>query len=182
MTAAYSPASAPASLTPELETECNARFVSQRGGLIDSRCNLGVACFVRGSAASNAMKTLTSWAPVPNLNVTAVEQGNPEWIVSVQGRDADQGWDRASCPVCGTPSSSRHSAYILYTDAAGSFRTRDAGENPAAAGPLAMPEGWMRSSNFRRAASEACLPIRTPDGPVGRDRQAVWPQCGWATL
>ena len=56
------------------------------------------------------MKTLTSWAPAPDLNVTAVEPGEGAWIVSVDGRGAEQG--HACCPVCGTQSSSRHSSYI----------------------------------------------------------------------
>jgi hypothetical protein len=56
------------------------------------------------------MKTLASWAPAPDLNVTAVEPGEPAWIVSVAGRDAEQA--HACCPVCGTQSSSRHSSYI----------------------------------------------------------------------
>jgi transposase len=56
------------------------------------------------------MKTLASWAPAPDLNVTAVEPGEPAWIVSVDGRDGEQG--HACCPVCGTQSSSRHSSYI----------------------------------------------------------------------
>jgi len=47
------------------------------------------------------MKTLASWAPAPNLTVTAVESGEPDWIVSVDSRDAEQDRDRASCPVCG---------------------------------------------------------------------------------
>ncbi|HTU55544.1 MAG TPA: hypothetical protein VMF62_16400 [Acetobacteraceae bacterium] len=56
------------------------------------------------------MKTLASWAPAPDLNVTALEPGEPAWIVSVGGRDAEQG--HACCPVSGTQSSSRHSSYI----------------------------------------------------------------------
>ena len=58
------------------------------------------------------MKTLASWAPAPNLTVTAIESGDPDWIVSVDSRDAEQDRDRASCPVCGIQSSSRHSSYI----------------------------------------------------------------------
>ena len=58
------------------------------------------------------MKTLVSWAPAPNLTVTAVESGEPDWLVSVNGRDAEQDRDRACCPVCGIQSSSRHSSYI----------------------------------------------------------------------
>jgi transposase len=58
------------------------------------------------------MKTLASWAPAPNLTVTAVESGEPDWIVSVDGRDAEEERDRACCPVCGIKSSSRHSFYI----------------------------------------------------------------------
>ena len=65
-----------------------------------------------GSILSNVMKTLASWAPAPNLTVTAVESGKPVWIVSVDGRDAEQDRDRACCPVCGIESSSRHSSYI----------------------------------------------------------------------
>jgi transposase len=41
---------------------------------------------------------------------TAVEPKEQAWIVSVDGRDAEQG--RAYCPVCGTQSSSRHSSYM----------------------------------------------------------------------
>jgi transposase len=81
-------------------------------GLLQSRCKLALACIRMSMAASNAMKTLASWAPAPNLNVIAVEPGEPDWIVSVDGRDAEQDLDRASCPVCGTQSRSRHSAYI----------------------------------------------------------------------
>src|ERR1700722_13949153 len=58
------------------------------------------------------MQTLASWAPAPNLNVIAVERGEPAWIVSVDGRDAERDLDRASCPVCGTQSRSRHSSYM----------------------------------------------------------------------
>jgi transposase len=58
------------------------------------------------------MKTLASWAPAPNLTVTAVESEEADWIVSVNSRDAEQGRGGASCPVCGIPSSSRHSSYI----------------------------------------------------------------------
>ena len=58
------------------------------------------------------MKTLASWAPAPHLNVIAVERGEPDWIVSVDSRDAKQDRGHASCPVCGTPSSSRHSSYL----------------------------------------------------------------------
>jgi hypothetical protein len=55
-------------------------------------------------------ETLASWAPAPDLNVTAVEPREPAWIVSVDGRDGEQG--HACCPVCDTQSSSRHSSYI----------------------------------------------------------------------
>ena len=58
------------------------------------------------------MKTLASWAPAPDLNVTAVEPGEPAWIVSVDRHDPEQEKGRAYCPVCGTQSSSRHSSYI----------------------------------------------------------------------
>ena len=58
------------------------------------------------------MKTLASWAPAPNLTVIAVEAGELDWIVSVDGRDAEQDHDRACCPLCGIKSSSRHSSYI----------------------------------------------------------------------
>jgi hypothetical protein len=77
-------------------------------GLLQSRCKRALAC--SRSAASNAMKTLASWGPAPNLNVIAVGAG--ERIVSVDSRDAEQDRDRASCPVCGTQSSSRHSSYM----------------------------------------------------------------------
>jgi len=36
------------------------------------------------------MKTLASWAPAPNLTVTAIESGDPDWIVSVDSRDAER--------------------------------------------------------------------------------------------
>jgi hypothetical protein len=75
-------------------------------GLLQSRCKLALACL------RYAIKTLASWAPARNLNVIAVEPGEPDWIVSVDGRDAEQDLDRASCPVCGTQSRSRHSSYI----------------------------------------------------------------------
>ena len=81
-------------------------------GLLQSRCKLALACIVCRSTASNVMKTLASWAPAPNLTVTAIESGDPDWIVSVDSRDAEQDRDRASCPVCGIQSSSRHSSYI----------------------------------------------------------------------
>ena len=58
------------------------------------------------------MKTLASWAPAPNLTVIAVEAGELDWIVSVDGRDAEQDRDRTCCPLCGIKSSSRHSSYI----------------------------------------------------------------------
>jgi hypothetical protein len=58
------------------------------------------------------MKTLASWAPALDLNVTAVESGEPAWIVSVDRRCAEQRQSRACCPVCGVQSSSRHSSYI----------------------------------------------------------------------
>src|ERR1700691_4017936 len=57
------------------------------------------------------MKTLASWAPAPDLNVTAVEPGELAWIISVDRRDAEQEQGHACCPVCGTQSSSRHSSY-----------------------------------------------------------------------
>jgi transposase len=57
------------------------------------------------------MQTLASWAPAPNLNVIAVELGEPAWIVSVDGRDGEPAPDHASCPICGTQSRSRHSSY-----------------------------------------------------------------------
>ena len=88
---------------------CQAPFCR---GLLQSRCKLALACIVCRSAASNVMKTLVSWAPAPNLTVTAVESGEPDWLVSVNGRDAEQDRDRACCPVCGIQSSSRHSSYI----------------------------------------------------------------------
>jgi hypothetical protein len=47
-------------------------------------------------------------APAPDLKVTAVEPGEPAWIVSVDGRDVEQ--RHARCPVCGTQSSSRQGA------------------------------------------------------------------------
>ena len=75
-------------------------------------CKLALACMICRLAASNLMKTLASWAPAPNLTVTAVELGEADWIVSVDSRDAEQDRDRPSCPVCGIQSSSRHSFYI----------------------------------------------------------------------
>ena len=85
---------------------------SLQKGLLQSRCKLALACVVCRSATSSGMKTLVSWAPAPNLTVTAVESGEPDWIVSVDSRDAEQDRDRASCPVCGIQSSSRHSSYL----------------------------------------------------------------------
>jgi hypothetical protein len=41
-----------------------------------------------------------------------VEPREPAWIVSVDSREARQGWGHAPFPVCGTPSSSRHSSYL----------------------------------------------------------------------
>jgi transposase len=58
------------------------------------------------------MKTLASWGPAPGLNVTAVEPGEPAWIVSVDRRHADRQQRRACRPVCGQQSSSRHNSYI----------------------------------------------------------------------
>jgi len=86
--------------------------MTRNEGLLQSRCKLALACIVCRSTASNVMKTLASWAPAPNLTVTAIESGDPDWIVSVDSRDAEQDRDRASCPVCGIQSSSRHSSYI----------------------------------------------------------------------
>ena len=86
--------------------------MARNEGLLQSRCKLALACIVCRSTASNVMKTLASWAPAPNLTVTAIELGDPDWIVSVDSRDAEQDRDRASCPVCGIQSSSRHSSYI----------------------------------------------------------------------
>jgi zinc-finger of transposase IS204/IS1001/IS1096/IS1165 len=88
---------------------CNVSAVS---GLLQSRCKLALACIRVSMSTSNAMKTLASWAPAPNLNVIAVEPREPDCIVSVDRRDAEQDLDRAFCPGCGTQSSSRHSAYI----------------------------------------------------------------------
>src|SRR5208282_332582 len=51
------------------------------------------------------MKKSASWAPAPNLKVLAVEWNETDWVVSVTGQD------HATCPVCGTRSSSRHSSY-----------------------------------------------------------------------
>ena len=86
--------------------------MARNEGLLQSRCKLALACIVCRSTASNVMKTLASWAPAPNLTVTAIESGDPDWIVSVDSRAAEQDRDRASCPVCGIQSSSRHSSYI----------------------------------------------------------------------
>jgi transposase len=58
------------------------------------------------------MKTLASWAPAPDLNVTAVEPGELAWIISVDRCDNELEQGHACCPVCGTQSSSRHSSYI----------------------------------------------------------------------
>jgi hypothetical protein len=58
------------------------------------------------------MKTLASWAPAPDLNVTAVEPGELAWIISVDRRHAERKQGHACSPVCGTQSSSRHSSYI----------------------------------------------------------------------
>jgi Transposase len=51
------------------------------------------------------MKTLSSWAPAPNVTVLAVERAEPGWIVAVDSRD------RPTCLDCGTSSSLRHSSY-----------------------------------------------------------------------
>jgi transposase len=58
------------------------------------------------------MKTLASWAPAPDLNVTAVEPGEPDWIISLDCRDAEQLRAKAACPSCGTQSNSCHSSYV----------------------------------------------------------------------
>jgi hypothetical protein len=58
------------------------------------------------------MKTLASWAPAPDLNVTAVDAGDPAWIVSVDCRAAEREQRHGCCPDCGTQSSSRHSSYV----------------------------------------------------------------------
>jgi hypothetical protein len=58
------------------------------------------------------MKTLASWAPAPDLNVTAGEPGELARIISVDRRDAEPEQGYACCPVCGTQSSSRHSSYM----------------------------------------------------------------------
>jgi hypothetical protein len=55
--------------------------MARNEGLLQSRCKLALACIVCRSTASNVMKTLASWAPAPNLTVTAIESGDPDWIV-----------------------------------------------------------------------------------------------------
>ena len=52
------------------------------------------------------MKKPASWAPAPDQKVTRVERGDSGWTVSVDSQS------RASCPVCGTRSRSRHSFYV----------------------------------------------------------------------
>ena len=52
------------------------------------------------------METLASWSPVPELEVNSVERREPGWLVAVDSRES------ASCPECGTQSSSRHSSYL----------------------------------------------------------------------
>ncbi len=58
------------------------------------------------------MKTLASWAPSSGLKVTAVQPEELGWIVSVDRRDGERDQGLACCPVCGTPSRSRHSSYV----------------------------------------------------------------------
>ena len=52
------------------------------------------------------METLASWSPVSELEVNSVERREPGWLVAVDSRES------ASCPECGTQSSSRHSSYL----------------------------------------------------------------------
>jgi len=48
----------------------------------------------------------SAWAPAPNLQVSAIEQNEADWIISVSGRD------HGLCPGCGIRSLSRHSSYL----------------------------------------------------------------------
>ncbi|MGO9720970.1 MAG: transposase family protein, partial [Methylocella sp.] len=93
---------------PAASPECVDRVHT---GCASISVQLALPCIVCRLAASNVMKTLASWAPAPNLTVIAVEAGELDWIVSVDGRDAEQDRDRACCPLCGIKSSSRHSSY-----------------------------------------------------------------------
>jgi len=60
----------------------------------------------RCGTSPGGMKYSASWALAPDQKVSRGEQGESGWTVSMDSRD------RASCPTCGTRSSSRHSSYV----------------------------------------------------------------------
>jgi hypothetical protein len=80
-------------------------MLSCRLRLLQSRCKwTRVACLVARRHLEN--EKATSWAPAPGQKVVGVEREERGWTVSVDGRG------HAACPICGTQSSSRHSAYV----------------------------------------------------------------------
>ena len=75
-------------------------------GLIHFRCSAEGLATCSANPYLTAMETLASWSPVPELEVNSVERREPGWLVAVDSRES------ASCPECGTQSSSRHSSYL----------------------------------------------------------------------
>ena len=84
---------------------CRCHVVVWRG-LIHFRCSAEGLATCSANPYLAAMETLTSWSPVPELEVNSVERREPGWLVAVDSRES------ASCPECGTQSSSRHSSYL----------------------------------------------------------------------
>ena len=75
-------------------------------GLIHFRCSAEGLATCSANPYLTAMETLASWSPVPELEVNSVERREPGWLVALDSRES------ASCPECGTQSSSRHSSYL----------------------------------------------------------------------
>ena len=75
-------------------------------GLIHFRCSAEGLATCSADPYLAAIETLASWSPVSELEVNSVERREPGWLVAVDSRES------ASCPECGTQSSSRHSSYL----------------------------------------------------------------------
>ena len=75
-------------------------------GLVHFRCSAEGLATCSANPYLTAMERLASWSPVPELEVNSVERREPGWLVAVDSRES------ASCPECGTQSSSRHSSYL----------------------------------------------------------------------
>ena len=75
-------------------------------GLIHFRCSAEGLATCSANPYLAAMERLASWSPVSELEVNSVERREPGWLVAVDSRES------ASCPECGTQSSSRHSSYL----------------------------------------------------------------------